>query len=96
MTAEHIDAISALLVEAERAHGVYESAELNGVYDQEWPRWYAAYAVEHGMSALVEHEITPEQLAAFLARSYAEFERADPRPAEPWVDYIARRIAAEL
>jgi len=96
MAADRIEAINALLVQAERAHGVYERTELNGVYDQDWPRWYAAYAVEHGVGALVDQDVTTDQLAAFLASSYAEFERADPKPAEPWAAYIARRIAAEL
>ncbi len=96
MAADRIEAIQALLVEAEQAHGVYEGTELNGVYDQEWPRWYAAYAVEHGIGALVDRDVTTEQLAAFLASSYAELEQADPKPAEPWATYTARRIAAEL
>ncbi len=96
MAVDRIEAISALLVQAERAHGVYEGTELNGVYDQEWPRWYAAYAVEHGISALVDHDVTTEQLAALLASSYAELEQTDPKPAEPWATYTARRIATEL
>ena len=96
MATDRIEPITALLVEAERAHGVYEGTELNGVYDQDWPRWYAAYAVEHGISALVEHDIPTEQLAAFLASSYAELEQTDPKPAESWAAYTARRIAAEL
>ena len=96
MAADRTEAINALLVEAEQAHGVYESAELNGVYDKDWPRWYAAYAVEHGISDLAEHDITTDQLAAFLASSYAEFQQTEPEPAEPWAVYIARRIAAEL
>lgn len=96
MAVDRVEAISALLVQAELAHGVYEGTELNGVYDQEWPRWYAAYAVEHGIGALVDHDVTTEQLAEFLANSYAELEQTDPRPAEPWAAYTARRIAAEL
>ena len=96
MAADRIEAITALLVETQQAHGVYEAAELNGVYDQDWPRWYAAYAVEHGISGLAEHDITTDRLAAFLASSYAEFQQTDPTPAEPWPAYTARRIAAEL
>jgi hypothetical protein len=96
MTADRIEAIAALLDQTEAAHGAYETTELNGVYDQDWPRWYAAYAVEHGVGAHVGHEITAEGLAAFLAASYADYEQADPRPAEPWSTYAAGRIAAEL
>ena len=52
MTTDRIAALEALLAETEAAHGAYETTELNGVYDQEWPRWYAAYAVEHGIGEI--------------------------------------------
>ncbi len=96
MAAERIEAIEALLTEAEEAHGVFEGTELNGVYDPDWPGWYAAYAVEHGIGALVGHDVTIEQLATFLAASNAEFDQAEPKPAEPWGTYTARRLAADL
>ena len=96
MAADRIEALNALIVETQQAHGAYEAAELNGVYDQDWPRWYAAYAVEHGISALAEHDITTDELAAFLAKSYGEFQQTDPPPAEAWAAYTARRVAAEL
>jgi hypothetical protein len=96
MTDDRVDAIAALLDQTEAAHGTYETTELNGVYDQDWPRWYAAHAVEHGIGELAGHEITADGLAEFLAASYADYERADPKPAEPWSTYAAGRIAAEL
>jgi len=33
----------ALLKKAAEAHGVHEKADLGGVYDQNWPEWYAAH-----------------------------------------------------
>jgi hypothetical protein len=96
MDADRIGVVNALLVETERAHGVFEATELNGVYDQEWPRWYAAYAVEHGIGALVGHAVAADQLAQFLASTYAEFEQTHPKPQETWTAYMARRITAEL
>ena len=96
MAADRIEALNALLVETQQAHGAYEAAELNGVYDQDWPRWYAAYAVEHGISAVAGRDITADELAAFLASRYGEFQQTDPTPAEPWAAYTARRIAEEL
>lgn len=96
MTEDRTEGILALLVQAKQAHGVYETTELNGVYDEEWPRWYASYAVDHGMGELVGHPVTTEELTEFLTRSNTEFEQADPRPAEPWADHVAARIAAEL
>ena len=96
MAVDRAEAVNALLVEAEAAHGAYEATELHGVYDKEWARWYAAYAVEHGIGALVGHELTADQLADFLANSYLQFEQADPKPEGTWSAYTARRIAAEL
>lgn len=96
MESERTDAIRDLLTAAEEAHGAYEATELGGVYDQEWPRWYAAYAVENGIGRLVGHEVDVDRLAGFLADAYAAFERADPPAPEAWAWFVARRIAAEL
>jgi uridylate kinase len=96
MTTDRIAALNTLLAETEAAHRVFETTELNGVYDQDWPRWYAAYAVEHGIATLVGHALTTDELAEFLATSWGEFEHAQPKPGDPWAAYTARRIAAEL
>ncbi|WP_172979828.1 hypothetical protein [Agromyces agglutinans] len=32
-----------LLKSAAAAHGVYEAERLGGIYDDEWPEWYAGY-----------------------------------------------------
>ncbi len=90
------EAIQDLLEKTEAAHGAYETAELNGVYDADWARWYATYAVEHGIGELVGHQVDSDRLAAFLVDSFAAFERADPPPAVPWSAYIAVRVAQEL
>ena len=52
MTPDRIEAIIALLGRTEEAHGAYERAELDGVYDEDWPRWYATYAVDNGIGAM--------------------------------------------
>ena len=96
MGSDGTEAIEALLAETEQAHGMYETTELNGVYDREWPRWYAEYAVEHGIGDFLGRAIPANQLESVLASAYAEFERADPKPDEPWTAFIARRIATEL
>jgi phosphoserine phosphatase len=31
------------LKQAAAAHGEYETNELNGVYDEQWPEWYAEH-----------------------------------------------------
>ncbi len=96
MEADRTEALSSLLAQTKEAHGVFEATELNGVYDQEWAQWYAGYAVEHGIGATLGHDIATEQLSQFLASSYADFERMDPKPTEPWAAYTARRIAEDL
>jgi hypothetical protein len=96
MTADRTEAINALLAETEAAHGSFEATELKGVYDQDWARWYAAYAVEHGIGEQLGHDVTADRLAGFLASSYTQFEQADPMPDEPWTAYAARRIVEEL
>ena len=37
------DVILGLLKAAAAAHGEFEAEELGGVYDEEWPEWYAAH-----------------------------------------------------
>jgi hypothetical protein len=93
---DRTEAVKALLGRAQQAHGAYETTELDGVYDQDWPRWYAAYAVENGIGALVGHAVTTDRLAQFLASTFAEFQQAEPKPTEPWAAWTARRITAEL
>jgi hypothetical protein len=96
MEADRPSAIATLLRQAEEAHAAYEADVLNGVYDKAWPRWYATYAVEHGLGEIIGHDVDVGALATFLTDSYAEFAAADPKPAEPWADHTAGRIAAEL
>jgi hypothetical protein len=96
MTGDRAAAVEALLVQTATAHGVFEETELQGVYDQAWPRWYATYAVEHGIGALVGHLVTIDRLAEFLATSNVEYEKNEPELREPWPTYTAGRITAEL
>lgn len=91
--AEIVSAVEALLSETEAAHGAYESAELGGVYDQDWPAWYAAYAVDHGLGDVIGRDVTANDLAALLTRAYADFETTDRT--ETWQAYVARRIAEQ-
>jgi hypothetical protein len=96
MAADQIETINKLLVETEAAHGAFETTELNGVFDQDWPRWYAAYAVEHGLGDHLGHEVSRDQVADFLVTSYAAFENADEKASEPWTAFVARRLVEQL
>jgi hypothetical protein len=93
MTADRVTALEALLAETEAAHGEYETTALNGVYDEDWPRWYAEYAVDHGIGAILGRALSADELTHVLATQWTEFEHADPRPTDPWERYIARRLA---
>ena len=94
MPVDRLNDIIALLDAAGAAHGRYEETELNGVYDQQWAIWYARHAVEHGLSALLGHTVTAEQVAAFFTSSYAEYQR--DKLTENWSAYTARRLQVEL
>jgi steroid delta-isomerase-like uncharacterized protein len=86
--------IVALLSEAGAAHGVYEEGELHGVYDQNWPAWYAAYLVEHGLGNLVGAALGVEQLSQMLEQYDQDYQHQQPR--EGWPAYYARRLVAQF
>ncbi len=86
--------IRALLVRAESAHGEYESRELNGVYDQNWPNWYANYIVSDGLSKVLQREITSEELSQFLANSFEKYKQDSSGLS--WEDYTARELIASF
>lgn len=94
MAGDRLIEIAQLLDQAGQAHGKYEHSELKGVYDQDWPRWYAGYVVEQGISALLGHVVTVDQVAQFFIASYSEFQQA--KTSESWSAYTARHLQAEL
>lgn len=89
-----IEQMVGLLSRTENAHGQYEETVLNGVYDQSWPQWYAAYAMAHGMGALLPKEITVEQLQRFLAESFEQFKQDNLGMG--WEEYTARQLIESL
>jgi len=94
MAGDRVDEITQLLEQAGQAHGKYEQTELKGVYDQGWARWYAGYVVEQGISALLDHAVTVDQVTKFFTDSYVDYQR--DKITESWAAYTARRIQAEL
>ena len=82
--------LARLLGETLSAHAAYETAELGGVYDQQWPAWYARYLVEHGIGALLDRAVTTEELAALLAACDEAYKRENS--AASWPDYYAQRL----
>ena len=96
MNEDRAASIERLLIGAEAAHAEYEATKLNGVYDQEWPAWYARHAVDHGLGEILGRPVDAEELGAFFTRTWDEVRQADSKPVEPWSTWMARRIAAEL
>lgn len=93
MSDSNILAIRDLLYAAGAAHGVYETNELNGVYDQDWHLWYAAWALEHGLKDLLSQ---PTDAAALAVRLYDLNERhkqSDKRL--NWAEFTAEKLARE-
>ncbi|HEU5318102.1 MAG TPA: hypothetical protein VFX49_18460 [Chloroflexota bacterium] len=89
METEAAGALAARLREAEAAHATYEEEELGGVFDEEWPRWYAEHVLAHG-GDLALGLGDPERLAVRLAECDAAYRREEPL--EEWPVYYARRL----
>jgi hypothetical protein len=89
-----IESIEALLDEAAEAHHVYERDMLNGAYDEQWPAWYGAYVVEHGLGKINGRELTAGEAGDMFVRGWEEFRSLDPQPAQSWSAWTARRLAA--
>lgn len=94
MNEQKITEIRVLLTQTEEAHGEYESRELKGVYDQNWPHWYANYIISIGLPNILQREVGAEVLNGFLANSFEEFKK-DNRGLG-WEDYTAREIFANF
>jgi NAD(P)-dependent dehydrogenase (short-subunit alcohol dehydrogenase family) len=90
MSQATVQSIAALLDRAGNAHGAYEESQLAGVYDRNWPTWYATYLVEHGIEGALDMPVTVEQLAAQLKQYDDAYKRE--QPAEGWPMYYARQL----
>ena len=85
------DAIAALLAQTGAAHGAYEESALGGRYDQEWPAWYAAYLLEHGLGDLLPETPSVDDLARTLQGLHEEHRQSGA--GEAWPAFYARRLA---
>ena len=93
MASERELALAACLSQAEAAHAAYERGELGGVFDEEWPSWYADYLVEHGVGEVVPELANVARLAATLAACDEAYRSEEPN--EEWAPYYARRLLGE-
>ncbi|AYG03097.1 hypothetical protein D7I44_05845 [Gryllotalpicola protaetiae] len=55
-----------LLTAAAAAHGVHEKEDLGGVYDEQWPQWYAA----HIAASLAERGLVVSPRRPTIAESF--------------------------
>lgn len=86
--------IARLLAEAEAAHGAFQDRELGGEFDRNWPTWYAAYLLAHGLPTGADEPPTVAALSARLRQLDEEYRRE--QPAEEWRTYYAARLAGSL
>jgi hypothetical protein len=82
--------IASLLSQAGAAHHEYEQTVLQGVYDQDWPLWYARYAVEQGLNSLLNMPLNPEQVSQLLTQIYQDYE--SEKPQLTWAEYTAEKL----
>ena len=89
-------AVADLLRETEAAHGAYETNVLGGVFDEEWPAWYAIHLLDHGLGDRLPGAkmLDVANLAAILAQLAVDYEQGDK--ASPWPDVYARGIVAKF
>lgn len=90
MTTQEELGVAALLARAGAAHGVYEERELGGVYDEQWPAWYAAYLIDHGIADLAGRAVTVDEVAAWLKGCDAAHRQEGS--GESWPTFYARRL----
>ncbi len=91
MNTNVVNQITQLLSQAGSAHHQYEQTVLKGVYDQDWPTWYALYVINHGLGTVLGQPVTEAQLSRFFTESYTIYKKGNPK--EGWVNYTARQIA---
>lgn len=86
--------IRQLLSKAGSAHHTYEQTELNGVYDEEWPAWYASHLIDHGLNDLLSQSVAVDRLAQFLSDSNEQYEATDKHFG--WAEYTAAAITKQF
>jgi hypothetical protein len=90
MTQDAVMAITSLLFQAGKAHHDYEQNVLKGVYDRDWPIWYAEYAIKRGLGNLLNRPLTPQKLSQFLSRSNKQYQAENPQ--QTWAEYTAQKM----
>jgi hypothetical protein len=90
MNTNQVIQIATLLSQAGSAHHHFEQTILKGIYDQEWPAWYADYLVQHGLAEMLSTPVAVELLSHFLAENYELYKRENSKLG--WADYTAQQL----
>ena len=93
MSDQAIRFLEGLLARAGQAHHTYEQDELNGEYDREWPRWYAAFLIEEDISALIQPPPPLGELAEALQRITKAHEGLSEKV--DWSAFAAEKLAEQ-
>ncbi|CAN5420109.1 hypothetical protein BH09CHL1_BH09CHL1_36540 [soil metagenome] len=88
--------VERLLRETNAAHGEHETTVLGGVYDEEWPAWYATYLIDHGLQDVTpgSENLDVGQLGAILQQLDTDYRREGPD--SEWPIYYAERFGAKV
>lgn len=90
MTPEKTALLEQLLRSASSAHGEYEEKVLNGVYDEDWSRWYAGWVVEHGLNELVAQSLGVERWSQILSELNEQYKQTDQQ--QSWAAFTAQEL----
>lgn len=82
--------VTELLNKAAAAHHVYETDELKGVRDEQWPAWYADFLITNGLADLLGTHINLDDLSTFLEKCNEQQKSEGSK--ESWYVYTAPRI----
>jgi hypothetical protein len=89
--AQQIEQIADLLSRAGAAHHTFEQNELGGVYDADWPAWYADWVLQNGLNDLLGNDLDVNTLGPLLAEINNTHQQADTDLS--WAQFTAQVLA---
>jgi hypothetical protein len=90
MNQDKVTPVIQLLQRASAAHGEYETKVLGGVYDQDWPIWYAQWAVTNGLNELLGSKKDAQELSTILYDLNEKHKQTDK--SQSWAEYTAQQL----
>jgi hypothetical protein len=82
--------LSELLRQAQAAHHDFETMELEGSRDEQWPDWYAQYLLVNGLAGMLGRQPDNDGLAAMLEQYSREHKTAGSQ--QDWAEFTAQRL----